>query len=188
MWAKDHSIRIQQEFIRRIYWYTEGCTMQAPRIRISKNPFTCSSSKIVSNDVGFTWSVFMYSSVIALGATRLRRRWNWSISTMRSLRLKRLRKSKCCNSCLMSPLYPAQRERGNVKIYKSLYVRILEFLKPQNNKRQNTTDTQSKSTSKSLISESVKNNECTFLDASRATEHASRYTLVVYERLSWKHI
>ena len=28
-----------------------------------------------------------------------------------------------------------------VKIYKSFYVRILEFLKPQNNKRQNTTDT-----------------------------------------------
>ena len=29
----------------------------------------------------------------------------------------------------------------SVKIYKSLYVRILEFLKPQHNKRQNTTDT-----------------------------------------------
>jgi len=33
----------------------------------------------------------------------------------------------------------------------------------------------------------AKNGQCTFLDASRATEHASRYTLVVHERLSWKH-
>ena len=31
----------------------------------------------------------------------------------------------------------------------------------------------------SVLRYHVKNNECTFLDASRATEHVSRYTLVV---------
>ena len=62
MWTKDNRIRIQQQFIGRINWYTERSTMQTPRImRIIKNPCTCLPSKIVRNDVGFTWSVFSNS-------------------------------------------------------------------------------------------------------------------------------
>ena len=62
MWTKDNRIRIQQQFIGRINWDTERSTIQTPRIiRIIKNPCTCLSSKIVRNDVGFTWSVFSNS-------------------------------------------------------------------------------------------------------------------------------
>ena len=40
---------------------------------------------------------------MALGAARLRCRWKVLMSGMRSLRLKRLRKSRWCNNCLISP-------------------------------------------------------------------------------------